>query len=163
MFIKLLMVCFYLTFVYWVSFQTSAFHMLFYPTLGAFSYFFISRSISNRELLKIICAAVIGVTCSSILHLLYPGIVTFFITCVVTVSMIHFLKLKAAPIVAVSLVPYFSKLSSVWIFPVSVLCSLGGLLLVLYFAQLIETTWNITKERVYPSTRKKSFDKNFIA
>lgn len=163
MFIKLFMVCVYLTFAYWMSFHISPSKMFFFPTLGAFSYFFISHSMSTTESLKIICAAVIGVTCSSILHFLHPGVVTFFITCVVIISMLHMFKLKAAPIIAVSLIPYFSKLSSVWILPISVLCSLAGLFLALYFAQLIETKWNIMKERMYPSTQEKRFRKRFIA
>lgn len=156
--IRLLMICFYLTFVYWASSHIAVDNVLFYPTLGAFSYFFVSRSMSKAESLKTILAAVIGVTCGSRLHMLSAGIITFLITCLIAISILHILKIHAAPVVAVSLIPFFSKTPSFWVLPVSVLCSLSGLLLVLWGSQLAEARWTAWKERAYPSARGKGFE-----
>jgi len=158
--VRLFTICLYLTFVYWASSHISVDNVLFYPTLGAFSYFFVSRSMSKAESLKTILAAVIGVTCGSRLHMLSAGIITFLITCLIAIALLRILKIHAAPVVAVSLIPFFSKTPSFWVLPVSVLCSLSGLLLVLWGSQLVEARWITWKEkaRLYPSVRGKSFE-----
>ncbi len=136
--IKSIIVSCYLLFAYWVSSHIPTLRMFFYPTLAAFGYFFISRTVTKKDIFKIIFAAIIASTLGSSLHFLDPGLITFFITCLLTICMIRIFKLNAAPILAVSLIPYFANLTSFWILPIAIFLSLGGLFVTLTVAQIIE-------------------------
>lgn len=146
MVIRSLVACFYLLFAFWISSSTSELKMFFYPTLGAFCYFFISRTLDNKNALKII--TVVAAMASSFLHYLNPGMLTLFIICLLTLFMINFFKLNAAPIVAVALIPYFSNTSSIWLLPISVLCSLAGLFVTLHITYYLEAKWDAFKVRL---------------
>lgn len=146
--IRSLVACFYLLFAFWISSHSSELKMFFYPTLGAFCYFFMSRNLDNKNVIKIIIMAFVAAMASSILHYFNPGMITLFITCLLTLFMINFFKLNAAPIVAVALIPYFSNTSSIWLLPLSVLCSLIGLLITLQITYYLEAKWEVLKGRL---------------
>ncbi|BAU27850.1 hypothetical protein DFP93_10920 [Aneurinibacillus soli] len=140
MLIKSVIICVYLLFTYWLSFRTPALHMVFYPTLAAFSFLFMSRSTDKKNVYKIVGGAILASTIGSSLYFVNSGFVSFFLTSFVIIWMIQKFNWNAAPILAVSLVPYFSKPPSVWIFPLSVSCSLLGLLVTLWVIQQVEKT-----------------------
>ena len=140
MFIKSTIICAYLLFTYWLSFRTPMLHMIFYPTLAAFSFLFMSRSIDEKVLYKIVGGAILSSFIGSSLYFINSGFLSFFLTSFVVIWMIQKFNWNAAPILAVSLIPYFAKPSSVWILPLSVSCSLFGLLITLWMIQEIEKT-----------------------
>lgn len=140
MFIKSTIICLYLLFTYWLSFRTPMLHMVFYPTLAAFSFLFISRSIDKKGLYKIIGGAILASTIGSLLYFVNASFVSFFLTAFVVIWMIQKFNWNAAPILAISLIPFFSKPSSILILPLSVSCSLLGLLITLWVIQQIEKT-----------------------
>lgn len=142
MFVRSLIICCYLMIAYWVSCQFPSLKMVFYPTLGAFSFLFIHRVGQIKNMGRIIIGATIAATIGSIFYTMNTGAISFFATAILTISLIHFFKWNAAPILAVSLIPYFAHPASVWILPAAVLVSLIGLLLPLWLIGKIEQlTW----------------------
>lgn len=136
--IKSVIICLYLVFTYWLSFRAPELHMIFYPTLAAFSFLFMSRSTDRKNVYKIVGGAILASTIGSSLYFVNHGFVSFFLTSFVVIWMIQKFNWNAAPILAVSLIPYFSKPPSVWILPLSVSCSLLGLLVTLWVIQQVE-------------------------
>lgn len=145
MWIKSTVICFYLLAAYWCSSHFGILKMCFYPTLGAFSYFLISRSLKTAEIAKVIAGAVAASTAGSVLHALNPGAVTFFITCAITIGLIQLTRIQAAPVLAVSLIPFFTPLPNVWTLPVFVCATLVSLLVAVKAASGLEALWAAAK------------------
>jgi len=142
MYLRSLIICSYLMIAYWVSTQFPSLKMVFYPTLGAFSFIFIQRVGQMKDVKRIILGAAIASTIGSMMYALDNGVMSFFATAIITISLIHFFKWNAAPILAVSLIPYFAHPVSIWTLPVAVVVSLIGLLLTLWLIGKIEQmTW----------------------
>jgi len=138
MIFKSFIVCLYLMFIYWLSSLNPLLKMLFYPTLGAIAFFFITRVTEVRGLIKISVAAATASTIGSFLYFSDFGLSAFFITSLVTIFMIQYFKLNAAPILAISLLPFYAHPEAMWTIPLSVSCSLSGLILTLCLSQKIE-------------------------
>ncbi|WP_248929218.1 hypothetical protein [Paenibacillus hamazuiensis] len=162
MFIRSVIICTYLLGAYWLSTHYSMLKLFFYPTLGAFSYFVITRQVSVTESCRLISAAVAASFIGSLLHFLYPGTLSFFITCILTLAMMQRFNIQAAPVLAVSLIAFFSNLTSFWMLPVSVLCSLSGLFMTLGLAQLAETKW-VQLRKKQPAGRESASATDFQA
>lgn len=103
--------------------------MAFYPTLGAFCFLFMRQGRPIQQTVRIIAGAVVSATIGSILYVLQPGELTFFLTTAATLFLIQLCKWDAAPIMAVALIPFFAHPAAVWMLPLAVLLSLGGLLI----------------------------------
>jgi len=127
-----IVLCLYLASLYGLSHQMDELRMVFYPTLGAFGYLFLVRSV--KEMFKIVSAAVLAVTVGSLLYALSSGMLSFFVTAIMAVMFIQKLRLNAAPVVAVSFVPFFANPADIWSIPLSICGSLLGLMLTMVLA-----------------------------
>jgi hypothetical protein len=136
----------YLMTAYWVSYHFPVMRMVFYPTLGAFSFIFMHRVGQMKDIGRIIIGATAAVTVGCLFYSIHNGAVSFFITTMITISMVRFFKWNAAPIVAVSLIPYFAHPTDVWALPIAVLISLVGLLLLLWILERMEQ-WSLLVKR----------------
>ncbi|MEW9701099.1 hypothetical protein [Paenibacillus sp. SI8] len=145
MLLRSLIVCCYLMAAYWASYHFPSMKMVFYPTLGAFSFLFMHRVDQIKDLGRIIIGASISVTIGSLLYALSTGVLSFFLTAIVTISLIQFFKWNAAPIMAVSFIPFFAHPVSVWALPTAVFVSLVGLLLSVWLTGKLEQLPLLTK------------------
>lgn len=143
-FLRSLIICCYLMTAYWASIHFPSLKMVFYPTLGAFSFLFIHRIGQPKDVVRIIIGAIIAVSLGSFFYTINTGAVSFFATAIVTISLIQVFKWNAAPILAVSFIPYFAHPDSLWALPIAVLASLAGLLIPLWLISRLEQfTWLI--------------------
>ncbi|RUT35782.1 hypothetical protein EJP77_01835 [Paenibacillus zeisoli] len=152
MFLRSLVICSYLAIIYCASNQIPSLKMVFFPTLGAFSFLFIHRVGPIKDIGRIIIGAIIAATLGSLFYAIDTGVVSFFATAIITISLIKLFRWNAAPILAVSLIPYFSHPVSIWALPAAVMASLIGLVLTLWFIGKIEQLAWITK--LDPTLRK---------
>ncbi|NOU91868.1 hypothetical protein GC093_01260 [Paenibacillus sp. LMG 31456] len=134
--IKIFVICLYLLLIYSVSQHLPDLKMIFFPALGAFSYLFISRSFHFRDFAKMIAGASVASLISSLLFLSMTGIIPFFISTLCTILLIRKFNLNAPPILAIALIPFFSRPTHFWSLPLAVLVSLLGLLLTLSAVEL---------------------------
>ncbi|WP_433946743.1 hypothetical protein [Paenibacillus sp. SN-8-1] len=105
-----------------------------------------------KDIGRIIIGAIIAATLGSLFYTIDTGVLSFFATAILTLSLIKLFKWNAAPILAVSLIPYFSHPASIWALPAAVMASLVGLVLTLWcIGKLEQLTW-IT--RLDPTLRK---------
>ncbi|MBW7475226.1 HPP family protein [Paenibacillus oenotherae] len=139
MHLRSVIICSYLMVAYWASSHFASLEMVFYPTLGAFSFLFLQRMDKFNDIKRIIIGAVIAVTIGNLFYMFDSGALSFFATAIVTISLIHYFKWNAAPILAVSLIPYFAHPVSMWTMPVAVIVSLLGLLLPLWLITRFES------------------------
>jgi hypothetical protein len=135
--IKIGVICFYLMIIYWASQHFPGLKMIFYPTLGAFSYLFISRSFHFSDFDKIIAGSSAASLISSSLFMYITGIAAFIAAILCTIVLIRKFHLNAPPILAIALIPFFSQPVNIWSLPLSVLVSLTGLLLILSVVELL--------------------------
>jgi hypothetical protein len=145
MLLRSLIICSYLMVAYWASYHFPTMKMVFYPTLGAFSFLFMHRVDQIKDLGRIIIGAIISVTIGSLLYTVSTGAVSFFVTAIVTISLIQFFKWNAAPIMSVSLIPYFAHSTSIWALPAAVLASLAGLLVPIWLIGKLEQLDLVTR------------------
>ncbi|MFH5185998.1 hypothetical protein ACHHV8_27005 [Paenibacillus sp. TAB 01] len=124
-------ICFYLLLIYWIAQHIPSVKMLFYPTLGAFSYLFISRTFAFKDFCRLIAGASAASLISSALFLSDTGFISFFAAVLSTIILIQKFRLNAPPILAIALVPFFTHPGNLWGLPLAVLVSLSGLLLTL--------------------------------
>ncbi|AEI45418.1 hypothetical protein [Paenibacillus mucilaginosus] len=129
--VKTITISLYLFVIYYISVHIPALKPLFYPTLGAFSYLFVSRAFAVKDLLKLIAGATTASLLGSCFYFSHAGGVAFLCTSLVTIWMIRKFHLNAPPILAVALIPYFAQPAQWWTAPVSVVSSLTGLVLLL--------------------------------
>lgn len=129
--LKAIGICLYITFIYWVSLQVPALHALFYPTLGSFSFLFISRSFQIKDFLRIVLGAAAASIVGTSLYFLDEGVLSLIATTAIVITLITRFKLNAPPVLAVAFIPYFSRPEVFWLLPVSVVGTLAGLLLTL--------------------------------
>ena len=122
--VKVAVISLYLALIYWLSLHVALLQPLFFPTLGAFSYFIVTRSPSARQALWL----VVGAACASLLgsaaYLWLPGLPALLATFVLTVIMIRRFHLNAPPILAIALIPFFDRPLSVWATPLTVFVAL---------------------------------------
>jgi|GEM_PF-1016684 len=137
--LKLAAISLYIVLIYWFSLHVPLLHMMFFPTLGAFSLLFVSRSPDAKVLSKIAAGACVSsVIGTALFHLGGGGVLALFLNVIVIIWLIVRLKWNAPPILAVSLIPFFAQAPNVWIVPVSVCGTLAGLLATLSLASLLE-------------------------
>lgn len=129
--VKIVISSLFLMSVYLISAKFSILHMLFYPTLGAFCFLISSRKLTCKEALSILAGATAASAIGVGMYEIYDGPVTIFIAALLVMRMIMFFKLNAPPIIAISLIPFFSHPPNPWISPVFTLVSLSGLFLTL--------------------------------
>lgn len=113
-------------------------HMLFFPTLGAFGFLFITRSPGMPELVGIAGGAVLSSVVGTLAYTVNNGMASLFVSTLFTIWLVRRLKLNAPPIVAVSLIPFFAHPELPWVAPLSVALSLAGLVAVLGFVYVVE-------------------------
>ncbi|UUZ97753.1 HPP family protein [Paenibacillus sp. P25] len=128
----------YLLLIYWLSLSFPTLKPLFYPTLGAFSYLFLSRTFELRGLLKLVAGAGAASLIGSLLFWSHTGVLAFMLTAASTILLIRRFHLNAPPILAVALIPYFSQPASWWNLSLSVMSSLIGLVAVLACAESLK-------------------------
>jgi membrane protein YdbS with pleckstrin-like domain len=138
MFLRSLVICCYLMGAYWASYHFPSLKMVFYPTLGAFSFLFMHRVDNIKEIRRIIIGAIIAVTMGSLFYTVSHSAISFFLTALVTITLIQFFKWNAAPILAVSFIPYFAHPVSMWALPIAVFASLTGLLISIWLIGKVE-------------------------
>ncbi|WP_182914385.1 HPP family protein [Paenibacillus sp. 1011MAR3C5] len=136
--LKTYAICSYILFIYWVSSHIPQMHSLFFPTLGAFSLLFISRPLNHTELRNIAVGAITASAIGSLFVHLSTGILSLLATLLIVLGLMKKLNWNAPPILAVALIPFFTQPPSVWIIPVSVACTLAGLLVILSAAAFAE-------------------------
>jgi uncharacterized membrane protein YgaE (UPF0421/DUF939 family) len=137
--LKTIVICLYVVLIYWLSLHFTFLDTLFFPTLGAFSFLFLSRSSTISEVGKVTFGAVVSSGVGTLLYYIYPSAISLFINVIITIWLINKFKWNAPPIVAVALIPFFSHSTHHWAIPLSVCAALLGLMLVLYIAQLVES------------------------
>jgi hypothetical protein len=101
---------------------------LFFPTLGAFSFLFVSRSLQLKQMGGVILGACLSSTIGTLLYALDSGVLSLFITILSVILLINKFNWNAPPILAVAIIPFFVKADSFWLIPISVFVSLLGLL-----------------------------------
>ena len=131
----------YITLIYWLSLQFPYLDTLFFPTLGAFSFLFVIRSFPYLEIGKIALGAFISSVVGTLFFMIYPSAISLFANVLLTIWMIKRFKWNAPPIVAVSLIPFFSHSSNHWFIPLSVFAALLGLMLFLFIADRLDKKW----------------------
>ncbi|TXK76091.1 hypothetical protein [Paenibacillus sp. N3.4] len=153
MFLRSFVICCYLMGAYWASYHFPSMKMVFYPTLGAFSFLFMHRVDQIKDVWRITIGAIIAVLLGSLLYSISHGALSFFVTALITISLIQFFKWNAAPILAVSFVPYFAHPTSFWALPAAVLISLLGLMLSVWLIGKVEqvawvSKWSLSLELI---------------
>lgn len=129
--------CGYLGLVYFAAGHVQGLHPLFFPALGAFAYLMITRRSAWQEMLQMTAGTIICSFIGSILSLLHPNTVFLVVDALLVYWMIHRLKWNAPPIIAVSLIPFFSRSPDWWTFPVSGGAALIGLAFTLSIASVL--------------------------
>lgn len=138
MLLRNLLICCYLVSIYWLSLHLPSLKMVFYPTLGAFCFLAVSRGRKLRDTGIVMVGAIVSVTLGSLLYSISSGALSFFATALVTITLIQAFKWNAAPILAVSFIPYFAHPDSIWTLPLSVVVSLSGLFLLMWAVGSLE-------------------------
>lgn len=133
--IKMILIGAYIMAIYWFSLHFSFLDTLFFPTVGAFSFLFLSRSFRYTELTRITLGAFVSAVIGTMLVYIYPSAISVFINVLITMWLIKKFKWNAPPIVAVSLIPFFSHSTHLWLIPLSVSAVLLGLMLTLFVAE----------------------------
>ncbi|MBO7744659.1 HPP family protein [Paenibacillus sp. MWE-103] len=128
----------YMMFVYWLSSHSPGMHMLFFPTLGAFGFLFITRSPRMKELFGIAGGAVLSAAVGTAAYALHGGMVSLFCSTLAMIWLVRALKLNAPPIIAVALIPFFAHPDKLWVAPASVAVSIAGLLAVMGLVYAVE-------------------------
>ncbi len=139
--IKIIVICTYIALIYWLSLHVSFLDTLFFPTIGAFSFLFVTRSFRCAEIGKITFGAFVSSMIGTLIFWVYPSSISLFVNVLFTMWLIKRLNWNAPPIVAVSLIPFFSHSAHPWLIPVSVCMVLLGLMLFLFLAERIEKLW----------------------
>lgn len=145
MLLRSIIICCYLMGAYWASYHFPSLKMVFYPTLGAFSFLFMHRVDQFKDVGRITIGAIVAVTIGSVMYSVSHGAVSFFITAIVTILLIQLFKWNAAPILAVSFVPFFAHPTSIWALPSAVFVSLLGLMLSVWLIGKVEQMPVISK------------------
>lgn len=135
---KLTVFCLYLSAAYLISTHFPPLGMLFYPSLGSFSVILMRQDNFMRELLVIAVGATVTSTIGSVLFFLHPSIFSFFATAFIVLWLMGKFNWQAAPILAVALIPFFSQPETVWVLPLSALCSVIGLTIPLWIVQKLK-------------------------
>ncbi|MBM7566824.1 hypothetical protein [Paenibacillus sacheonensis] len=154
MFIRSVGLGLYIMFIYWLSTHSSGMHMMFFPTLGAFGFLFITRSPSMKELAGIACGAVLSSIVGSMAYAVDSGTVSLFICTLLTIWLVRTMKLNAPPIIAVALIPFLTHPAVLWVTPVSVAASLAGLVAVLGLVYAVERLLSRTDTSSLPLGRQ---------
>ncbi|CAG7652558.1 hypothetical protein PAESOLCIP111_06568 [Paenibacillus solanacearum] len=134
--IKTVAIALYLLLIYWLSQSFPALKPLFYPTLGAFSYLFVSRIFAMKDLMRLVIGAGAASAIGSLFYMMHAGPWTFLVTCLCTIVVIRKFHFNAPPILAVSLIPFFSQPAQWWVLPLSVTASLSGLVVMLLLTEV---------------------------
>lgn len=140
----------YLLLIYWLSLSVPALKTLFFPTLGAFSYLFLSRTFKLKELLKLVTGAGAASLIGSLFFLSHTGVLAFLLTAACTITMIRRFHLNAPPILAVALIPYFSHPAGWWNLTLAVLSSLIGLVVILGLSEMLASAMQRRKAKYDP-------------
>ncbi|MDR7314493.1 HPP family protein [Brevibacillus nitrificans] len=139
--LKMVFVCLYIMSIYWLSLHIPFLDTLFFPALGAFCFLFASRSLRLSEMSKITWGAFISSMVGTLFFFVYPSPISLFVNVLFTIWMINRFKWNAPPIVAVSLIPFFSHSDYHWYIPLSVCAVLLGSMIVLFIAEQLEGKW----------------------
>ena len=158
--LKAFAACGYLGLVYFAAGRVQGLHPLFFPALGAFAYLMITRQSAWREMLKMTAGTIVCSFIGSILSLLHPSSVFLVIDGLLVFWMIHRFKWNAPPIIAVSLIPFFSRSPDWWTFPVSSGIALIGLTLTLAAASVLA---QLPAEKAIPSFARGETESNNLA
>ncbi|MFC4100107.1 hypothetical protein [Paenibacillus xanthanilyticus] len=130
-------ICGYVALIYWVSHHIPSLRMLFYPTLGAFCFLFMSRT-DYRGIARIALGAFMATLIGTVIFNFVPGIAALFLNTLIVIQLKHLMKLNAPPVLAVSFIPFFSGAVAAWHVPLLVGCSLAGLTFVLMGVHWLE-------------------------
>lgn len=140
---KIIGVALYIMLVYGISKHYPAMHGLFFPALGAFSFLFISRPFNVKAMISISAGAVLASVIGTLICHLIPGIFALFVNTLVIIWL-NKVKWNAPPILAVSLIPFFTVTSRIWDVPLAVALSLAGLTVTLLAADFVHKLLVVT-------------------
>jgi len=138
LFLRSLIFCAYLMLAYWVSYHYPSMKMIFYPTLGAFSFLFMHRVEQIKDIRRIMLGAFVGVVVGCLAYMISTGAFSFFVTALLMILLIKYFKWNAAPILSVSFIPFFAHPAHLWLLPVTVLTSLLGLFVPIWLISRLE-------------------------
>jgi len=117
----------YLALIYWLSLHVAIFQPLFFPTLGAFSYFIITRNLTAKQSIWLVFGAAFASLLGSAAFLWLPELPALLATFILTVILIRRFELNAPPILAVALIPFFDRPDTLWTTPLTVWVALACL------------------------------------
>ena len=86
--IKTYAICIYIILIYWISLHIPHMKSLFFPTLGAFSLLFVSRSFEKAEVRKIALGAVTASVIGSLFAYWNPGVVSLLLTLLIVIGIL---------------------------------------------------------------------------
>lgn len=136
--LNVIAICLYIVLVYWISLHIPMLNSLFFPTLGAFSLLFVSKTFERSETWRIAAGAVVASFIGSTFEQISTSALSLLATLIIVIVLFHTFKWNAPPIMAVALIPFFAEPAHVWTAPLSVCVVLSGLLVTLYAAALCE-------------------------
>ncbi|WP_217560353.1 hypothetical protein [Paenibacillus sp. GbtcB18] len=134
--VKIIGVALYIMLIYGISKHYPAMHGLFFPAIGAFSFLFISRPFTAKAMSSISAGAVLASVVGTLIYHLIPGIFSLFVNTLIIIWL-NRAKWNAPPILAVSLIPFFTVTPRIWDIPLAVAVSLAGLTAVLLAAEFV--------------------------
>ncbi|MCY9592131.1 hypothetical protein PC41400_04350 [Paenibacillus chitinolyticus] len=141
--VKIIGVALYIMLIYGISKHYPAMHGLFFPALGAFSFLFISRPFNAKAMSSISAGAVLATVVGTLIYYLVPGILALFVNTLIIIWL-NKVKWNAPPILAVSLIPFFTETPRIWDVPLAVALSLAGLTVTLLAADFVHKLLMVT-------------------
>ena len=137
---KVVLVSLYLAAIYWLSLHIAPLAPLFFPTLGAFSYYLIMSNPTARRYILLVAGAGLASLLGSAAFLWLPELPAILATFILTVVLIRRLQLNAPPILAIALIPFFDRPQELWSTPITVFVALTILVALLMLAGQAATT-----------------------
>ncbi|WP_158299450.1 HPP family protein [Paenibacillus antri] len=139
--VKLAVITIYLVLIYWLSSHVPMLEPLFYPTLGAFSYLLVSRTMNLKESASIMAGAVFASITGTAFFFWLPETLSLLATFVLCIIMIQRFRLNAPPILAIALIPFFEPPATPWTIPLVVFATLTALLVTLFAVERAAGAW----------------------
>jgi hypothetical protein len=134
LYVKVVVVSLYLALIYWLSLHIAPLAPLFFPTLGAFSYFLITSNPTARRSILLVTGAGMASLLGSAAFLWLPEMPAILATFILTVVLIRRFHLNAPPILAIALIPFFDRPQELWATPLTVFVTLTVLVALLLLA-----------------------------
>jgi hypothetical protein len=140
LYVKVVVVALYLAFIYWLSLHIAPLAPLFFPTLGAFSYFLITNNPTARRAVLLVAGASLASLLGAAAFLWLPEMPAILGAFILTVVLIRRFHLNAPPILAIALIPFFDRPQELWSTPMTVFVTLTILVALLLLVSQAATS-----------------------